>query len=284
MAGRAGSRARPGGPDRPRRLRRRSSRAAIPRAARTWSHRPPSPHLHRLGGPPANQASRCSAYDVRFAAPKSVSLLYALGDEEIRASGPRAPTTAPSPRGSPTWSSRPASCSAARAASVIEPGAGFCAMAFRHRMSRAGDPALHTHVVVANMTRGAVRRALALASPPRRGARRFYQHAKAAGYVFQAALRAELTRELGVRVDRDPQRLRRHQRDRAPGDRALLPAPGRDLSRAGRARRAPRPRRPRSPPTAPATPRTTASIPTSDERVGSTGGGVRPRRASRSQS
>ena len=35
----------------------------------------------------------------------------------------------------------------------IERGAGFVAMAFRHRMSRAGDPALHVHVVISNMTR-----------------------------------------------------------------------------------------------------------------------------------
>jgi conjugative relaxase-like TrwC/TraI family protein len=33
-------------------------------------------------------------------------------------------------------------------------GEGFVAAAFRHRSSRAGDPLLHTHVVVANATRG----------------------------------------------------------------------------------------------------------------------------------
>ena len=40
-----------------------------------------------------------------------------------------------------------------RGGSPIEPGPGFVAMAFRHRSSRAGDPALHTHVLVANLTR-----------------------------------------------------------------------------------------------------------------------------------
>ena len=34
-------------------------------------------------------------------------------------------------------------------------GRGFVAAAFRHRSSRAGDPLLHTHVVVANATRAA---------------------------------------------------------------------------------------------------------------------------------
>jgi conjugative relaxase-like TrwC/TraI family protein len=36
---------------------------------------------------------------------------------------------------------------------IRELGRGFVAAAFRHRTSRAQDPHLHTHVVVANMTR-----------------------------------------------------------------------------------------------------------------------------------
>ncbi len=35
-----------------------------------------------------------------------------------------------------------------------EVGEGFVAAAYRHRMSRAEDPQLHTHVVAANMARG----------------------------------------------------------------------------------------------------------------------------------
>ena len=34
------------------------------------------------------------------------------------------------------------------------PGEGLIAAAYRHRMSRALDPQLHTHVVAANLTRG----------------------------------------------------------------------------------------------------------------------------------
>jgi TrwC relaxase len=84
-----------------------------------------------------------------------------------------------------------------RGGKVIEPGSGFVAMAFRHRMSRAGDPALHTHVLVSNLTKAASDGPwLSLAAP--RGRSALYQHAKAAGYVFQAQLRAELVRELGV--------------------------------------------------------------------------------------
>src|SRR5439155_15874147 len=74
----------------------------------------------------------------------------------------------------------------------IVPGNGFVGAAFRHRTSRAGDPQLHTHVLVANMTRGPDRRWTAL------DARHLYAHAKTAGYLYQAELRAELVRRLGV--------------------------------------------------------------------------------------
>src|SRR5688500_20178566 len=71
-------------------------------------------------------------------------------------------------------------------------GNGLVAAAFRHRTSRAGDPQLHTHVLVANLTLGADGRWSAL------DGRRLYAHAKTAGYLYEARLRAELTRELGL--------------------------------------------------------------------------------------
>ncbi len=70
-------------------------------------------------------------------------------------------------------------------------------MAFRHRSSRAGDPALHTHLVTANLTRAASDgHWLSLAAP--KGRTPFWRQAKAAGHVYQAALRANVTRELGL--------------------------------------------------------------------------------------
>jgi Mrp family chromosome partitioning ATPase len=51
-------------------------------------------------------------------------------------------------------------------------------------MSRAEDPQLHTHVVAANLARGADGRWTALDATP------IYQHAKAAGFLYQAHLRA----------------------------------------------------------------------------------------------
>jgi TrwC relaxase/AAA domain/UvrD-like helicase C-terminal domain len=71
------------------------------------------------------------------------------------------------------------------------PGGGFVAAAFRHRTSRAGDPQLHTHVLVANMTQGADGRWSAL------DGRQLYAQAKTAGTLYQAVLRHEL-RDLGL--------------------------------------------------------------------------------------
>ncbi|MHB1912141.1 MAG: relaxase domain-containing protein, partial [Acidimicrobiales bacterium] len=66
------------------------------------------------------------------------------------------------------------------------------AAAFRHRTSRAGDPALHTHVLVANMAEGRDGRWTALDT------RALYTHGRTAGFIYQAVLRHELAATLGV--------------------------------------------------------------------------------------
>jgi hypothetical protein len=69
---------------------------------------------------------------------------------------------------------------------------GRGADAFRHRSSRAGDPQLHTHVLIANATKGPDGRWTRLYHPA------IYDHAKTAGYLYESQLRHELTRNLGV--------------------------------------------------------------------------------------
>jgi conjugative relaxase-like TrwC/TraI family protein len=71
-------------------------------------------------------------------------------------------------------------------------GNGFLA-AYTHRSSRAGDPQLHTHVLIANATKGSDGRWTRLYHPA------IYEHAEAAGYIYEAHLRDELARRLGVR-------------------------------------------------------------------------------------
>ena len=135
-------------------------------------------------------------YDVRFSAPKSVSLLWAIGSPQVQAIVDRAVDRAV--RESLAHLEREA-CFVQRGmgGAVIERGAGFLSMGFLHRSSRAGDPALHVHVVTANMTRAlSDGRWLSLANPKRQSP--LLREAKSTGYVFQAVLRAELTRDLGV--------------------------------------------------------------------------------------
>jgi conjugative relaxase-like TrwC/TraI family protein len=70
---------------------------------------------------------------------------------------------------------------------------GLVAVAFEHRMSRAGDPNRHTHVLVQNAAQGPDGRWTALDSD------RLYAHLMAADHLYLAAERAALTQRLGVR-------------------------------------------------------------------------------------
>ena len=128
---------------------------------------------------------RLPGLDLTFSAPKSVSLLFALGDEQLSAVVRRAHDAAVTQ----------ALGYLEREAGEVRrgkdgrdrlPGGGFVAAAFRHRTSRAGDPQLHTHVLVANMTRGSDGRWSAL------DGRQLYLQAKTAGTLYQAALRDQL--------------------------------------------------------------------------------------------
>src|SRR5262249_5267914 len=134
-----------------------------------------------------------AGFDLVFSVPKSVSLLHALGDHAQRLAISQAHESA--------W--RAAVRYLEDEACVTRHGKGgtereHCggvgAAAFQHRTSRALDPHLHTHVIVANMARSpSDGKWRALDGEPILGAYRL-----AAGYLYQAQLRAELTRSLGV--------------------------------------------------------------------------------------
>lgn len=74
----------------------------------------------------------------------------------------------------------------------FEHAGGLIAAAYRHRMSRSLDPQLHTHVVAANLARGADGRFTALHHPS------IYRAARSAGYLYQAHLRAAVRDRLGL--------------------------------------------------------------------------------------
>ena len=94
-----------------------------------------------------------SGYDLVFSCPKGVSLLHALSDDErVRREISEAHEAA--------WQAalgylEREACVVRRGHGGIvrEHGEGFVAAAFWHRTSRAQDPHLHTHVIVANLTR-----------------------------------------------------------------------------------------------------------------------------------
>lgn len=132
-----------------------------------------------------------AAFDLTFKAPKSVSVLFGIGDRALV--NPLVDGHQEAVQEAIGYLERHA-CGVRRGhgGRTKLAGGGFVAAAFRHRSSRAGDPLLHTHVVVANRVEGPDARWTAL------DAQRLYRHAKTAGYVYQAALRRELTERLGL--------------------------------------------------------------------------------------
>jgi conjugative relaxase-like TrwC/TraI family protein len=141
--------------------------------------------------------SPVAGFDLVFSCPKSVSLLHALGDEETRLAVNEAHRSA--------WQAaltylEGEACITRRGRGGVERehATGFVAAAYQHRTSRAQDPHLHTHVVVANVGRS-----------PSDGKWRALDgdailrvYRLAAGYLYQAQLRAELSRSLGVEWER----------------------------------------------------------------------------------
>jgi len=130
-------------------------------------------------------------FDLTFSAPKSVSLTWALGGHPVAAEVKAAHAEAVKAgldylQGAACWTRRGA------AGHTFVKGSGFLAAGYVHRSSRAGDPQLHTHVLVANAT-FAEGRWTRLYHPA------IYEHAKTASYVYEAHLRDELTHRLGVR-------------------------------------------------------------------------------------
>lgn len=130
-------------------------------------------------------------YDATFSAPKSVSVLFALGNGQIREQVVEAHDNA-----------------VAAVLGCVEDHAhtrlrqhghitcvdaeGIMVGVFRQHTSRRLDPQLHTHAVIANKVQGPDGRWLAL------DARSLIHDQRTGRALYHASLRAELTRRLGV--------------------------------------------------------------------------------------
>lgn len=154
---------------------------------------------------------RVPGFDLTWKVPKSVSVLYAVSDDP-RVQGAIIEAGEAAVRASISWLEReaiwvrrgsgdvaylndlaardPEAAEAARQRPVK--ARGVVAASFRHRTSRAGDPLLHWHVLVANMAEGPDGKWGAFVHPE------LYRHARAAGELFQTVLRGELTERLGL--------------------------------------------------------------------------------------
>ena len=132
-----------------------------------------------------------SAYDLTFSAPKSFSVLATIASDDMARQLIAAHESAVSAalefvEGDVARVRRGAGGTELMAVK------GIVAATYRHRMSRALDPQIHTHAVIANLAEGVDGSWTGLHS------RRLFKMAKTAGTLYQSHLRAEVTRRTGL--------------------------------------------------------------------------------------
>jgi conjugative relaxase-like TrwC/TraI family protein len=131
-------------------------------------------------------------YDLTFAASKSVSALFALSGPARATAVRRAHEEAvDAATGYVAGHAAAVRCTTPDGRTT-GPAGGVVAACFTHVVSRSLDPHLHSHVIVANLARGADGRWRAIDS------RGLYAHARAAGAVYDAVLRHGVTARLGL--------------------------------------------------------------------------------------
>jgi len=131
-------------------------------------------------------------FDVTASAPKSVSMLFALGDRHVRREVVAAHDAAVA--AVQVWIERHAHTRYRIGGEVaVVDAKGIVSAAFRQHTSRALDPQLHTHLVIPNRVMSPDGRWLAL------DARLIKLDQQSLSAIYHSGLRAEMTRRLGVR-------------------------------------------------------------------------------------
>jgi conjugative relaxase-like TrwC/TraI family protein len=143
----------------------------------------------QLGRAPRSDAM--PAWDLVLRPVKDVSVLYALGDDRIRRAAREAHQVGV--EAAVAYLDGQVGTRRGRGGAEHVGGAGLLAVGFTHRTSRAGDPLLHTHLVIVNRTLGPDGEWRTLDS------RDLLAHRQAADAIYRAAYQHELTRSLGIR-------------------------------------------------------------------------------------
>jgi conjugative relaxase-like TrwC/TraI family protein len=146
--------------------------------------------------PLPSSAVRVAGYDLTFSAPKSASVVFALGGEDAARAVMAAHGEAVD--GALRYLESHALGAVRRAGDggrEVVATSGFAGAMFTHGVSRNLDPHLHSHVVVVNAVHGVDGRWSAC------DGRGLDAHRRAASSVYDANLRWALTASLGVRWD-----------------------------------------------------------------------------------
>ena len=147
-------------------------------------------------------ADRIGGYDLTFSAPKSVSVLWAVGGEDVRAVIERAQEVA-SRSALDVLRENASYCRRGKGGATLE-RVEFFGATFQHGEARptvradgtvASDPQLHTHSVVFNTAQRADGTWGAL------DGRHFYKWKMTAGAIYRARLAHELSQNLGVEIE-----------------------------------------------------------------------------------
>ncbi len=145
---------------------------------------------HTLGSRHTDRTVR--GFDVTCSAPKSASVLFAVGDDAVRQQVCESHDAAVA--AVVDWIERHAHCRYRVNGDVcVFDAEGITSATFRQHTSRALDPQLHTHVVIVNRVLSSDGRWLAL------DGRTIKRDQQTLSRLYHAGLRAELTRRLGVR-------------------------------------------------------------------------------------
>lgn len=160
-----------------------------------WFNKAVAPSGVGLGNAPRKDS--VPGFDLTFCAPKSVSLLWGMGaDSAVRGIVDEAHQAAVSQ--ALDYLSEHAGYTRKQVKEptgkrlIVERLAGISGVKYEHRTSRAGDPHVHSHVLLANkqLCRDGKVRTLDGVS--------LYHEARAAGMVYQATVREILSQKLGV--------------------------------------------------------------------------------------